>query len=413
MIILPQIAQNKATDKPGSPDIPGSDSEGLTEDFLLLVRNAKVGTVADSEDAPLLTGAALRKTNIKNDSLKLAADLTSGRAAQPRDALAALLAPQMKETAATKALFATDDKADTDKDADLQAISALFAMLPHSASAQNLVPAITGKTSGSDSKSAPGLELTDSRIPGLEIADSEASEPATNTRKAPDLAVTSNRHALATQTDKTMHHVHATDTAVEHISLADDKMNMRFADNYAASANTQTFLNPAISSSAPVLSSGTQLAVPTTPILNAQLGSQEWQQQLSQQIMLFTRQGQQQAELRLHPEHLGKVEISLKLDDNQLQLQIMSPHSHVRAALEAALPLLRTSLNESGLQLSQSQVGGEGSMQQQQAEQHEQQASRQHGTFSLEPQDDEDITLGVSEALQRLAHSNSAVDTFA
>jgi flagellar hook-length control protein FliK len=33
------------------------------------------------------------------------------------------------------------------------------------------------------------------------------------------------------------------------------------------------------------------------------------------------------------------VQISLKLDDNQAQLQMVSAHSHVRAALEAALPV--------------------------------------------------------------------------
>lgn len=46
---------------------------------------------------------------------------------------------------------------------------------------------------------------------------------------------------------------------------------------------------------------------------------------------------------------LGQVHISLKLDDNLAQLQMVSPHSHVRAALEAALPMLRTQLAESGI----------------------------------------------------------------
>lgn len=87
----------------------------------------------------------------------------------------------------------------------------------------------------------------------------------------------------------------------------------------------------------------------TAPVLSAPLGSHEWQQSLSQHVTLFTRQGQQSAELRLHPQDLGQVQISLKLDDNQAQLQMVSPHSHVRAALEAALPMLRTQLAESGI----------------------------------------------------------------
>ncbi|WP_252990935.1 flagellar hook-length control protein FliK, partial [Shigella sonnei] len=73
-------------------------------------------------------------------------------------------------------------------------------------------------------------------------------------------------------------------------------------------------------------------------------------------ISLFTRQGQQSAELRLHPQDLGEVQISLKVDDNQAQIQMVSPHQHVRAALEAALPVLRTQLAESGIQLGQSNI---------------------------------------------------------
>ncbi len=38
---------------------------------------------------------------------------------------------------------------------------------------------------------------------------------------------------------------------------------------------------------------------------------------------------------------------------------MVSAHSHVRAALEAALPVLRTSLAENGIQLSQNSVSSE------------------------------------------------------
>jgi flagellar hook-length control protein FliK len=61
------------------------------------------------------------------------------------------------------------------------------------------------------------------------------------------------------------------------------------------------------------------------------------------------------------------VQISLKLDDNQAQLQMVSAHSHVRAALEAALPVLRTSLAENGIQLAQSSVSSESFAGQQQS----------------------------------------------
>lgn len=95
------------------------------------------------------------------------------------------------------------------------------------------------------------------------------------------------------------------------------------------------------------------------PLLNARLGSPEWQQALSQQILLFNRNGQHQAELRLNPRELGAVQISLNVSDNQAQLHLVSAHSQVRAALESALPQLRTALAESGIQLGHSSVGGD------------------------------------------------------
>ena len=74
---------------------------------------------------------------------------------------------------------------------------------------------------------------------------------------------------------------------------------------------------------------------------------------------MFHRNGQQSAELRLHPQELGALQITLKLDDQQAQLHIASAHGQVRAAVEAAMPQLRHALAESGINLGQSSVGGE------------------------------------------------------
>ncbi|CST32749.1 Flagellar hook-length control protein [Shigella sonnei] len=147
------------------------------------------------------------------------------------------------------------------------------------------------------------------------------------------------------------------------------------------------------------------------PVLSAPLGSHEWQQSLSQHISLFTRQGQQSAELRLHPQDLGEVQISLKVDDNQAQIQMVSPHQHVRAALEAALPVLRTQLAESGIQLGQSNISGESFSGQQQAASQQQQSQR---TVNHEPlAGEEDDTLPVPVSLQGRVTGNSGVDIFA
>lgn len=93
--------------------------------------------------------------------------------------------------------------------------------------------------------------------------------------------------------------------------------------------------------------------------LTAQLGSDLWQQQVSQNMIYFSRQGLQQAQLRLHPEELGSLNIHLKIEDNQAVMHFVSPHSHVRAAMESMMPVLRNALQESGIHLAQSSVGQE------------------------------------------------------
>ncbi|WP_312059112.1 flagellar hook-length control protein FliK, partial [Pantoea septica] len=177
-----------------------------------------------------------------------------------------------------------------------------------------------------------------------------------------------------------------------------------------------------ISSSAAPLTMQTASATtstPSTPMLNAQLGSDEWQQALSQQIVMFTRNGQQNAELRLHPADLGAIQISLKLDNDQAQINMASSHSHVRAALEAALPQLRNALAESGINLGQSQVSSDSfaqsqGFQQQQQQQQEARRDGQHGAFSLSQDDDSEITpIAVPAALQARILGTGAVDTFA
>lgn len=154
---------------------------------------------------------------------------------------------------------------------------------------------------------------------------------------------------------------------------------------------------------------------PATPQLNAQLGSPEWQQALSQQVLIFHRNGQQSAELRLYPQELGALQITLKLDDNQAQLHITSAHGQVRSAVEAALPHLRHALAESGIHLGQSSVGGESLPHPQHSSQ--QQSSHSSGQPSYREQhggtENELDAISAPAALQAMARSVDGVDVFA
>ena len=171
--------------------------------------------------------------------------------------------------------------------------------------------------------------------------------------------------------------------------------------------------SPVTAAASPLITPHQTQPLPTVaaPVLSAPLGSHEWQQSLSQHISLFTRQGQQSAELRLHPQDLGEVQISLKVDDSQAQIQMVSPHQHVRAALEAALPVLRTQLAESGIQLGQSNISGESFSGQQQAASQQQQSQRTANHEPLAGEDDD--TLPVPVSLQGRVTGNSGVDIFA
>ncbi|MFZ1874749.1 MAG: flagellar hook-length control protein FliK [Chania sp.] len=160
----------------------------------------------------------------------------------------------------------------------------------------------------------------------------------------------------------------------------------------------------------PAVASPVAATTPPTPQLHAPLGSAEWQQALSQQVLLFQRNGQQNAKLRLHPQELGALQIRLTLDDNQVQLHITSAQGQVRSAVEAALPQLRQALAENGINLGQSSVGGE-SLPSPQQNSHSggQPAYRQqHGRAESHMQN-----LDTPAALQAMARSAEGVDIFA
>ncbi|AMR81973.1 flagellar hook-length control protein FliK [Cupriavidus nantongensis] len=113
------------------------------------------------------------------------------------------------------------------------------------------------------------------------------------------------------------------------------------------------------------------------PVVAPPLYDSQWPQALSQQMIRLGTQGQQSAELQLNPPDLGPLKVVLNVVNDQAQAQFVSPHQAVRAAVEAALPHLRTALSENGIQLGHTSVGdgfasqaGNGNGQQQQAPGH-------------------------------------------
>lgn len=295
-------------------------------------------------------------------------------------ALLSALTPSQKNSALaalSQSVQIEDDSALSDD--DLASLSALFAMLP----GQSTAPAVSPDTAPTLSAAprAGGRTLAPG-VPGA-LADNDSRKGNSDT--APLAAADSAKGQAFTP-------VIAAASASAEIASTPSPVTPGVALNTVAQA-----LPPPLPTSA-------------APVLSAPLGSHEWQQSLSQHITLFSRQGQQSAELRLHPEDLGQVHISLKIDDNQAQLQMVSPHGHVRAALEAALPVLRTQLAESGIQLGQSSISSE-SFTGQQHSSSQQQTPRTPGQTLRA--DDDDGELLAPASLQSAARGNGAVDIFA
>ncbi len=425
MISLQKLVTTEADTTSGVQTGASKTSGDTAQDFLALLAGAlggktATGTGADSETA--LTLADLQATSSK--SLKNLRALSSDDAQTAAQKLADLLARQTAKTdtdtlttdsktqvqtllsgltpetksgvlaALGKSDTATDDDSSDLSEEELAGLSALMTMLPHQQTTQ-----LAQTKSTSDVATAANSALgTTKRIGGDVAALAGNAQKGHSDNSA--LQVTS----LSTTTGD--------DAQLQQqagiFGSAQAPAAKQDADNAAMTINTTASIAPVISNA-----SSAQASAPvSSAVLSSPLGSAEWQQTLSQHVTMFTRQGQQSAELRLHPEDLGQVQISLKLDDNNLaQIQMVSPHSHVRQALEAALPTLRTSLAENGIQLGQSSISSESFAGQQQSFSQQQQSSRTGGSNNLTTEEDESLIAPAS--LQSVARGNGAVDIFA
>ena len=411
MITLQQLLMSDSDLSGGTQTGKGTDG---AQDFLSLLAGALSDATGKGKDAPLTladlkaAGSKLSKVaqDAKGDTTLQAkiADLLSRQTAlnsddtspvTSLDTLVSGLVPLSKGDA-LKTLNAANSKDDGKSvlsEEELAGLSALMAMLPHQQ-----------QTTASRAAGSEGVSAT-STLNSATLSQNGAGQPSLNALPGShDKAQSAAPYqSQAKNSDPALS---GNAPATPAVAATAEKQELASS---SSSASPTATLAPIMSSHA---TSQTAATVATAPVLSQPLGTHEWQQSLSQHITLFTKQGQQMAELRLHPEDLGQVQISLKLDDNQAQLQMVSAHSHVRAALEAALPVLRTSLAENGIQLAQSSVSSESfAGQQQSSSQQQHQASRSGNTGGFNDESDE--LLPVPAALQSAARGNSAVDIFA
>ncbi|EKZ98111.1 flagellar hook-length control protein, partial [Cupriavidus sp. HMR-1] len=159
----------------------------------------------------------------------------------------------------------------------------------------------------------------------------------------------------------------------------------------------------------------TAAAAAARPAVAPNLGDSQWAQALGQQMVRLSTQGSQTAELDLNPPNLGPLKVVLNVVNDQAQAQFVSPHQAVRAAVEAALPHLRTSMAEAGIQLGQTSVGSDGFAQ---AGNGGQQQQRQPGSGSAFAQaagltQDAPVQATVAAPRAPRVLARGEVDTFA
>ncbi|NIF21773.1 flagellar hook-length control protein FliK [Candidatus Pantoea multigeneris] len=419
MITLPKIAITKAdinlADTSDSSDAQ-SGVAALPTDFVTQLGNRLLSLVKQQGASAQSTDSDDKNSDNASPATQLNALI--GALQDPQTLSALLNRENIKDTA--KSADDTDNSESSGLSAsEMQSVQALMAMLPGTAA----TPVETRATEASAIVTSGASPLVS------KLVQSEQQQTAKERGVSQETAATSLSVKSSVSPDDTS----STPVRNDAVSTLTPTQNKDFQQTLNSLVTQSSNGNQAVKSSdssndsqsTAVTFSATNVVsqplaaasnnTPATPTLNAQLGSNEWQQALSQQVVMYSRNGQQNAELRLHPEDLGSIQISLKLENDQAQLTMVSSHSHVRAALEAALPQLRTALAESGINLGQSQVSSDSFSQGQGSPQH-QEARRdgQHGSFSLAQENDSATApIAVPASLQAMVTGTGAVDIFA
>lgn len=319
---------------------------------------------------------------------------------------------------------------DNEQSTDTQAIQALMAMLSPTVTPIPQNSEISALIQGTQTLSLSGLSTpsaqkkNDSTVESFfNTVDSRGTETGTSKTDALTTAITNAKNSRSAAQETVSANAPVNDSAQlqdKTVALATNegtKLDLN-GNQIPQTGHTTAVVNLTPSAQTSMTNN---IAQPSASAqLNAQLGTTQWQDSLGQQIVMLSRTGQQSVQLRLHPEELGTLHISLRLDDNQAQIHLASANSQVRSALEAALPHLRTAMAESGINLGQSSVGSENNGWQQAQQQMasgtnsgtgDDSASYRQQFAATERYDNEPSDVELSSTVR--AHPVSGVDIFA
>lgn len=334
--------------------------DSATEDPLQTRPPAASGSPVVAATPPVSTALdtqlSLAATGLEAPAADLAADLelpTTAGNGLPPGGEALPVAPNMPGNAAEPtgiALLNSQRQNLTRGDA----MPVTMALPADSADASAKLPAaaevLTAATAGSSSAAASATGLPANLLlakgrPGATAADTARSLPevVTDGLKAPaDNAVQSLRNLL----------LQAAPGESPRIALP------QFADGSLATSMAQ----PPASATAAFTDTLSQLMPSTTGQQTLQPAGDRgmFAQGLGERLVLMADNGQQSARIKLYPEHLGPLDIRVKVDDDVAKVWFHAQHGQTRDALEQALPRLREMFAEQGLQLVRSEVADAG-----------------------------------------------------
>jgi flagellar hook-length control protein FliK len=95
-----------------------------------------------------------------------------------------------------------------------------------------------------------------------------------------------------------------------------------------------------------------ETASPFQTELKAALGTSEFASNLGSQLSVLVRDGIEHAQLKLNPAEMGPIEVRIRLDGTQAQVDFSAAHALTRQALQDAVPALASALLDNGLTLT-------------------------------------------------------------
>ncbi len=147
-------------------------------------------------------------------------------------------------------------------------------------------------------------------------------------------------------------------------------------------------------------------------LLQQPIDKPKWGQEFGSRLVWMSKEGIQNAQLRLTPAHLGTIEVKISIQNDQANISFMSQHGAVRDVIESSLPRLREMMQEAGVRLEQANVSsGDSNPNTQQRE-----ADKSPAQFAVDDHstggDDEDM-VAATEIPRENESVLSAVDYYA